>query len=158
MAKIKYMGSADRRILAKGENFGGRLADPLEKEVVWDTNSAHLVDSDEAGLSTEAVELLLEDSNFKDVTDNKKIPASLNEQIFKGYGRSVPEGETDFGALDSPDGAVNEDGTAEVGGGSLADAGDAGVVAGSSSTGAAGPVGGSTATSGGRGSRGGSTR
>lgn len=89
MAKIKYLGTADRVLVEKGENFSGRLADPLTKTVEWNVDSNHLIDSDEAGLSKEAVELLLEDKErFRDVTDLKKIPTSLNEQIFQGLGKN----------------------------------------------------------------------
>lgn len=91
MAKIKYLGTADVCVLEKGENFGGRLAEPLPKRVEWNVDSAHLIDSDEAGLSADALTLLLEDRDrFKDVSDMSRIPTSLNEQIF----RAMPKGET----------------------------------------------------------------
>lgn len=146
MAKIKYLGSADRVVLEKGENFAGRLADPLAKEVVWDVSDNHLVDSDEAGLSADAVALLVEDKErFKDVTDMKRIPTSLNEQIFKGLPASSADAGVDL---------VNEDGSAQVGGQSLAT--DASTATAGTSGGTAGtaPVGGSTS---GRGGRSGST-
>lgn len=89
MAKIKYLGSADRVLVEKGENFSGRLADPLTKTVEWNAGNNFLIDSDEAGLSAEALSLLLEDKvRFKDVSDLKKIPTSLNEQIFRGLGKN----------------------------------------------------------------------
>lgn len=142
MSKIKYMGTADVVRLEKGENFSGRLAEPLAKEVEWDGANGHIVDSEEAGLSAEAVELLLEDTDrFKDVSDLKRIPASLNEQTFRGMKAST----------EAPN-LVSPDGEAQVGGGSLADAGG-GSTAGTSTSGGAAPVGGSTAKSG----RGGST-
>jgi hypothetical protein len=89
MAKIKYLGSADYAVLERGENFGGRLAEPLTKRVEFAATSGHLVDSEEAGLSPEAVALLLEDKErFKDVSDLSVIPTSLNEQIFRGLPKS----------------------------------------------------------------------
>lgn len=89
MAKIKYLGSADVARLEKGENFSGRLATPLSKDVEFTAANNHLIDTDEAGLSAEAVELILEDKDrFRDVTNLKKIPTSLNEQIFRGLGKN----------------------------------------------------------------------
>lgn len=106
--KLKYMGTSDYRVLEKGENFGGQLAEPLTKRVVWSPQNNHLVDTDEAGLSAEAVELLLaleglvygegntlsadeqdQDTGkvikeFKDVTDLKVIPPSLHQATFLG--------------------------------------------------------------------------
>lgn len=90
MARVKYMGSADVRLLPKGENWGGRLAEPLKQEVRFDWDNAHVVDTDKAGLSPEAVTLLLEDPNFKDVTDLKRIPAGLAQQLWRGVTDSTP--------------------------------------------------------------------
>lgn len=84
MAKIKYLGSAQRRVLEKGEDFGGQLAKPLSSQVVWDNDNHYLVDSSEAGLSKEAVELLLVDDSFRDVEGLKTIPLSVAEQRTMG--------------------------------------------------------------------------
>lgn len=85
MSKVKYMGASDFVKLDEGENWGGRLAEPLEKEVLFSKDSGHLVDTEEAGLSEEAVELLLEDeTRFKDVTGLKRIPANAYEKMFGG--------------------------------------------------------------------------
>jgi hypothetical protein len=103
--KIKYMGTSDNRVLEKGEDFGGQLAEPISQRVAWTVANNHLVDSEEAGLSDEAVELLLglegtvygeadlvepDESTaksikeFKDVTDLKVIPPSLHQQTYLG--------------------------------------------------------------------------
>lgn len=106
--KLKYMGTSDYRVLEKGEDFGGQLAEPLKKRVVWSPQNNHLVDSEDAGLSPEACDLLLameglvygegntlsEDEQdqdtgkvikeFKDVTDLKVIPPSLHQSTFLG--------------------------------------------------------------------------
>lgn len=85
MAKrVKYLGSADIRVLPKGENFGGQLADPLDKDLEWNHENHHLLDLEEEGVSKEAVELILEQDDFRDVTDLKRIPSSTNEQMFRG--------------------------------------------------------------------------
>jgi hypothetical protein len=77
VAKVKYLGTADRVIIRKGEKFAGRLSEGTTQDLVWDGSNNHLLDTDEAGLSEEALALLLEDdARFKDVTDMKRIPSS----------------------------------------------------------------------------------
>lgn len=90
MAKIKYLGTADIAVLERGEDFGGRLGEPLTKRVEFNYNTnRHVVDSDEVGLSDEAVALLVEDTDrFKDVTDVSRVPTSLHEQMFRGLPKS----------------------------------------------------------------------
>lgn len=102
MALIKYMGSADRRILEVGEDFDGRLSTPLEREVEWNWANHHVVDTSEVGLSDAAVSLLatelLPDGNpqFVDVTDYEVRPTNLAEQIWQGKPahEGVRKGET----------------------------------------------------------------
>lgn len=94
MPKIKYLGSSDIVTVGKGENFSGRLADPITSDVVWSAENNFVVDTDEAGLSPEAVELLLEDSErFKNVDGMKRIPSSLNERMFAGHKASADPDE-----------------------------------------------------------------
>jgi hypothetical protein len=107
---LKYMGTSDFRVFKKGEDFGGQLAEPLAKDVVFSPKNNHLIDTDEAGLSAEAVDLMLahegqvygeaglnaEDDGsdptstaktikeFKDVTNLKVIPPSLHQSTFLG--------------------------------------------------------------------------
>lgn len=99
MAKrVKYLGSADRRILPKGENFGGQLAEPLDKDLEWTPETNHILDLEEEGVSEEAVSLILEQDDFRDVTDLKRIPASENEKIFRGAPSSTePAGSSGGG-------------------------------------------------------------
>lgn len=85
--KVKYMGSADTRTLSTGENWGGRLAKPLENTVTFDKSNGRIIDVEDAGISEAAVQLLLEDGDFVDVTEADVIPAGLNERLFQG----VPE-------------------------------------------------------------------
>lgn len=99
--KIKYLGSSTVRRLEKGEDWGGRLAAPLETAVVFGDANRQLIDTDEAGLSDEAVELLLEDPDFKDVTDAKRIPSSLHEKMFLGHGATIRLPESDDPDFDS---------------------------------------------------------
>lgn len=127
MAKIKYMGTSDYRVFDKGENFGGQLAEPLTKQVVWSPENNHLVDSEEVGLSDEAVTLILDMegtvfgegallqpgeqstartiSEFKDVSDMKMIPSSLNQQIYRGHKTRVARDEV----IDDEDNVVETD-------------------------------------------------
>jgi hypothetical protein len=137
MAKVKYMGSADVRRLEKGDDFGGRLADPIGVDLEWSRDNKFVVDTDEAGLSAEAVELLLSEADFKDVSDLKRIPTSLNEQIFGGLPAepkavSGTDGE-DADAVDTAPVSGKKSGGKPVG--------DGGAAAGTSTT----TVGGSTA-------------
>lgn len=108
---IKYMGASDRRIIAKGENFGGQLAEPVAADVVWDWDNNHVVDVAEAGLSADAIDLLLDidladpvitnpktgkpvdvggvsypqgSKEFRDVTDLSRHPVNLASSIWKG--------------------------------------------------------------------------
>jgi hypothetical protein len=77
------MGTADRAELPAGFDFGGRLASPIEKKVVWGWHeNKHRVSQSEAGLSDSAVVLILQDTTrFLDVTDLDIIPPSLWEKM-----------------------------------------------------------------------------
>jgi hypothetical protein len=84
VAKILYKGTADVVRIEKGHDFHGRLADSTTKDVVWNWDNNHLVDTDEFDLSAEAVELILEDKDrFQDVTDLKRIPASGPAKLWR---------------------------------------------------------------------------
>lgn len=85
MAKVKYMGVADVRSIPKGTDFDGRLADPTTKDLVFDKSNRWIVDSEEAGLSEEALALLLEEDGFKDVSGLKVIPSNEHQTTFLGH-------------------------------------------------------------------------
>ncbi len=89
MPRIKYMGSADVRTIEVGENFGGRLATPLSQSVRWDISNGWVVDTDQVGLSAEAVSLLAAEVGFLDVTGKELIPVNDNQKIF--HAMSDPE-------------------------------------------------------------------
>lgn len=93
MAKVKYMGSAHVRLIEAGENFGGRLATPLAETLRWDKNNDWILDTDEAGLSEEAVELLLSGNNFQDVTGLERVPVNQHQSIFYGMTDSDQKAE-----------------------------------------------------------------
>ncbi len=112
MAKIKYLGSSHTRRLEKGENFGGRLAEPLSQDVEWTLDNGHLVDTSELGLSDAALELLLEDEDFKDVSDLQRIPTSLGQQLWRGAKKSEHDAQGDVPAPANPTGEAQN--TAEV--------------------------------------------
>jgi hypothetical protein len=93
MSKIKYMGSADVRLVEAGEDFAGRLATPLAETIQWDKNNNWVVDSEELGLSDEVVGLLLEEGQgFLDVTGLERVPVNLVQSIFYGL-KDAPEAE-----------------------------------------------------------------
>ena len=89
MPKVKYMGTADRYVLKKGEDFDGRLGTPVSKEVVFDKSNKWVVDTDEAGISSDAFDLLLEEG-FVDVTDKDRIPSNDHQKMFLGHGATRP--------------------------------------------------------------------
>jgi len=83
------MGSADVRRIDKGETWGGRLGTPLEATLVFSKENNWVIDSDEAGISQVAVDLLLEDKEgFKDVTGLERVPTNLNQQLFQAMPKS----------------------------------------------------------------------
>lgn len=89
MAKIKYMGRSDVRVIDKNEDFGGQLAEKTTKEIRWDWGNKHIIDTDEVGLSETAVTLLLLDPEMKDVTGLDRIPTNEAQQIW----RAMPKTE-----------------------------------------------------------------
>lgn len=104
MPRIKYMGTADVRYIQAGNDFGGRLATPTPKDVVWDQHNNFIVDTDELGLSSEAVELLLTDSEFLSVEGMEKIPLSEGDKMFRGMrdapaSGDLPPGFTSVGSI-----------------------------------------------------------
>lgn len=113
--KVKYMGSSHEHSLESGDDFGGRLSEGLSSTVVFNRDNNWIVDTDEAGLSSEAVEVMIESGDFKDVTDLKRIPSNENQKIFLGMGASekneegaVPPGQ------DQPEGDEPATGSAEA--------------------------------------------
>lgn len=81
--KIKFMGSAHVQLLEKGENFGGRLAEGLSKDVTWNQGNDWIIDSEDAGLTDVQVDQILSDSDyFKDVTELERIPLNEHQKIF----------------------------------------------------------------------------
>lgn len=133
MAKIKYLGSADVREIEKGETFAGRLAEATTKTLRFDRSNNFVIDTEEAGLSEDAVALLLTDDQFKDVTDAKRIPLSLNEKIFHGLsdadeddvaGPVQTEAVTGKKSGSAPAGSGRGGGTTTTVGGSTAGGGD----------------------------------
>lgn len=72
--RIKYLGDSDIHIIEAGEDWGGRLADPISEELRWDWSNNHLAT---VNLPQAALDLLLEDSDsFVDVTDADVIPVA----------------------------------------------------------------------------------
>lgn len=117
--KIKYLGSSHVREIAKGTNFGGRLAEPTTKDIEWNLKNNHLIDSDDVELSDTALDLLLEDPEFKDVSDMARVPTSLGQQLWQGAKKTEHDAQGDVPAQvsddDEPPSATGEaDNTSEV--------------------------------------------
>lgn len=138
--RIKYMGGADIRRLEKGEDFGGRLATPLDRDIEWNWENRHLIDTDEyEGVDDEFWSILVEEEDFRDVSELKRIPTNLAQQRWK----AMPKSE-------EPDPSVKSSGTAET------DTTDR--AAGGPSEATPTPAAGTTTGGSTRGGRGGSTR
>lgn len=102
--KLQYDGTSDFVILNVGEDWAGRLATPLATKIVFSPENNHIVDSDEVGLSDVAIELLLEDPAYRDVTDMERIPAT---QWQKMWGGIVEKEDGTFEAAPLVEGPVN---------------------------------------------------
>lgn len=77
---IKYMGTSHIHRLEVGEDFGGQLAKPLEEDLEWNIDNHHVLEVD---LPKEAMELLLEEPGFIDVSDMERIPRSEAEDLYR---------------------------------------------------------------------------
>lgn len=82
--KLKYMGVSHAHTLDKGDDFGGRLAEPLSQTVSFDRSNNWVVNTDEVGLSEDAVAIILTDRDFKDVSDMPRIPLNKHQTTFLG--------------------------------------------------------------------------
>lgn len=84
---IKYMGNADVRKIERGEDFGGRLATPVHRDIVWDWGNNHVVDSSDPqylDVPEEVWVLLSVEPNFQDVTDDKIVPLNDAQRYWRG--------------------------------------------------------------------------
>ncbi len=87
MAKIKYMGAADRREFKAGEDFQGRLATPLPRDVVLGWDNRHVIDSEDEAYSDLPQgfwELLAREPGFQDVSGEGIMPLNDAERLWKG--------------------------------------------------------------------------
>lgn len=93
MKKLKYMGMSHVHLLEQGDDFGGRLSEGIPQTVRFDRSNNWVVNTDEVGLTDAAVEVLLTDRSFKDVTDMKRIPLNRHQTTFLGMrdGDSEPD-------------------------------------------------------------------
>lgn len=80
MARLKYMGSAHRRVFEKGVTFNNRLSEPIEQDIVFDLASGHVIDTH--GLHDAVVQVLLEDPNIVDVSKFEVAPTGLAEELW----------------------------------------------------------------------------
>lgn len=116
MAKIKFMGSSHRHTLEKGDDFGGRLSEGIPKTVVFDKSNNWVVDSDEVGLSEDAVKILVDVGDVKDVSELKTIPPNEHQKIFLGMksGEANEDADDEPRGQNLPDGEEPAQGTTEV--------------------------------------------
>lgn len=108
---VKYMGLSHVHRLDAGDDFGGRLKKPLANDVVFDESNRWVIDTDAAGLSKSAVEVLLTDPDFLDVSDLELIPVNEHQKVFKAMS-DVDALEEDFsgddGSYTVPETASND--------------------------------------------------
>lgn len=109
MPKIKYMGNSHVHQLLEGDDFGGRLATPLEKTVTFDRDNNWVVDAKEAGLSNEACEILISTDDFADVTKEKMIPLNGHQRMFLGMKDGTEDEDADYGTVVASATASSED-------------------------------------------------
>lgn len=96
--RIKYMGTSDVRRLEKGETFNGQLSDELALPVdlQWDDDNHFVINTDDdkfSDVDDEFWTLLLEEGEFKDVSDLKRIPPSEGQKLWRGMKESAPNPE-----------------------------------------------------------------
>jgi hypothetical protein len=130
--KIKYMGSSHIRSIPKGESFGGRLAEPTTKDLEFNQDNFWVIDTEDVELSEDAVALLLEDPEFKDVSEMKRIPVNKHQAIFQAMKSVSDEEEHVISTVAS---TVSDTGTTV--GGSTAGAADTAATVGGSTSGGA---------------------
>lgn len=122
MAKFKYMGTSDIRIIEKGDNFSGRLNGKVPVDLSWDWSNGHVIDTSDAkykDVEKEVWELVAEDPEIKDVTELKKIPVGGAEAMWKSVKESTANPDVaENGVLDEPSKstAIGGDSTTTVGG------------------------------------------
>ena len=115
MAKIKYMGTADVRKLEKGEDFGGQLATPLDRDIEWNWDNRHVIDTEEIGLSEAVVTLLLEQDDFKDVSGQERIPVNEAQKLWKQMrGTEVDPSVKSSGTAETDESEAKVGGTSEA--------------------------------------------
>jgi len=83
--KIKYMGTADRRVIPAGDTFSGRLATPLPTAIVFDWDNHHTIDSETMPEQPDGFWVLMQqEPGFQDVTDLAIIPYNDAERLWQG--------------------------------------------------------------------------
>lgn len=103
--KVKYMGSADVRLIEAGEDFAGRLATPVATTVIFNKDNDWVVDTDDTDLSGEAVEFLLEkDQGFLDVTGLERVPVNLVQSTYYGLKDLTEEAAVEVTPNPTPNG------------------------------------------------------
>lgn len=90
MAKLKYMGSADKKTIRASDDFGGLLPGGFGVDFQFNAGNNWVVDSDDLGLSQEAVDLLVEHEDVKDVSDLKTVPPNKHQATFLGLKSREP--------------------------------------------------------------------
>lgn len=84
MPKVKYYGPYDRRVIPAGSNWGGNLAEPIKRELVFDEDNYFVIDTDDCDLTKEQVRFLLSEPHFEDVTALKVYEPNRHQMVDQG--------------------------------------------------------------------------
>jgi len=94
---IKFMGRVDRRVIPAGEDWGGRLQDPLSRDLVWDKSNNWILDVSD--LPAEVVALVLAEPNMRDVTGQRMVPPNDYQKAYlRMKDVEIPASPSDEGA------------------------------------------------------------
>src|SRR6266498_3231900 len=113
MARVKYLGSAHIRRFDKGETFNGQYPAGLSEALEWSIESAHVLDVD---VPSEVLDLILEQPDFRDVTNVKRVPRSLGERLWQGETQPEPLSESGTGEEGTEASSATSPGGTTVGG------------------------------------------
>lgn len=112
--RIKYMGNADIRKLEVGTDFGGRLGVPLDREIEWNWDNNHVIDTDDfASVDEEFWSLLLDEPDFKDISGMKRVPVNEAQQMWRAMSDDAPASKDRAvsGSSSAPSGSEGGDDT-----------------------------------------------
>lgn len=83
--RIKYMGTADVRIIEAGDDAGGILPEPITADITWDRSNSWVIDTDDeqyAAIPAELWDYIVVNDNFENVSDFRRIPLNEHQRTF----------------------------------------------------------------------------